>query len=313
MLGTMSELSDTQHPAPSIQHLSWRIRDGEIPLDRPVVVGVLNVTPDSFSDGGEFLAPDAARRRADELVTEGADAIDIGGESTRPHGARLVSAEEELARVLPIVEWLRREHPRLPLSVDTTKSVVARKALEAGAHIINDVSAARLDMHMCDVVAAARAGIILMHSRGSVETMATYDFAMYDQDPVGDVMYELSASAVRAEKVGIPHESIVLDPGIGFAKRTEHSVAVLHGLDRLLSLGYPIMVGASRKRVVGRLSGVAQPQERLAGTLGAHVVALTRGARLFRVHDVREHREALAVAWAIIRSASPINSPPATP
>jgi dihydropteroate synthase len=168
-------------------------------------------------------------------------------------------------------------------------------------------------MHMCDVVAAAGAGIILMHSRGSVETMATYDFAMYDQDPVGDVMYELSASAARAVKVGIPRESIVLDPGIGFAKRTEHSVAVLYGLDRLLSLGYPIMVGASRKRVVGRLSGVPQPQERLAGTLGAHVVALTRGARLFRVHDVKEHREALAVAWAIIGSAPPINSPPTTP
>ena len=301
-----------QHLAPSTQHLAWRIRDGEIPLDRPVVVGVLNVTSDSFSDGGEFLAPEAARRRADELLIEGADAIDIGGESTRPH-ARVVSGEEELARVLPVVEWLRREHPRTPISVDTTKSVVARAALDAGAHIINDVSAARLDMHMCDVVAAAGAGIILMHSRGSVETMATYDFAMYDQDPVGDVMYELSASAARAEKVGIPRESIVLDPGIGFAKRTEHSVAVLHGLERLLSLGYPIMVGASRKRVVGRLSGVPQPQERLAGTLGAHVVALTRGARLFRVHDVKEHREALAVAWAIIASPPPTNSPPTTP
>lgn len=308
----MSELSDTQHPAPITQHLAWRIRDGQIPLDRPVVVGVLNVTSDSFSDGGEFLAPEAARRRADELLTEGADAIDIGGESTRPH-ARVVSEEEEFARVLPVVEWLRREHPRTPISVDTTKSVVARAALDAGAHIINDVSAARLDMHMCDVVAAAGAGIILMHSRGSVETMATYDFAMYDQDLVGDVMYELAASAARAVKVGIPRESIVLDPGIGFAKRTEHSVAVLHGLDRLLSLGYPIMVGASRKRVVGRLSGVPQPQERLAGTLGAHVVALTRGARLFRVHDVKEHREALAVAWAIIASQPPINSPPTTP
>ncbi len=279
---------------------AWRIRDGEIPLDRPVVVGVLNVTPDSFSDGGVYLTPDAARRHADELVAEGADAIDIGGESTRPQGAHRVSEHEERSRVVPVVDWLRREHPRIPISVDTTKSVVARAVLDAGAHIINDVSGGRLDGHMCELVAVAGAGIVLMHSRGSVETMATYDFALYDDDPVRDVMYELSASATRAREAGIPRECIVLDPGIGFAKRTEHSVAVLRGLDRIGSLGYPLMVGASRKRIVGELSGVKDPRVRLAGTLGAHVVALTRGARLFRVHDVKPHREALAVAWAIV-------------
>ncbi|MGH7710151.1 MAG: dihydropteroate synthase, partial [Gemmatimonadaceae bacterium] len=193
-----------------------------------------------------------------------------------------------------------REHPAFPVSVDTTKSTVARAALDAGARIINDVSGGRLDMDLCDVVAAAGAGIILMHSRGSVEPMATYDFALYDDDPVRDVMHELSASATRALEAGIPREGIVLDPGIGFAKRTEHSVAVLRGLDRIGSLGYPIMVGASRKRMVGELSGVKDPRVRLAGTIGAHVVALTRGARLFRVHDVRAHKEALAVAWAIV-------------
>ncbi len=266
-----------------------------------MIVGVLNVTPDSFSDGGAYLSPDDARRRADELIQEGADAIDIGGESTRPQGARAVSADEERSRVVPIVDWLRRQHPAFPVSVDTTKSTVARAALDAGARIINDVSGGRLDMNLCDVVAAAGAGIVLMHSRGSVETMATYDFALYDHDAVRDIMHELSASATRALESGIPRESIVLDPGIGFAKRTEHSVAVLRELERICSLGYPVMVGASRKRVIGELSGVSEPHGRLAGTIGAHVVALARGARIFRVHDVRPHREALAVAWAIAR------------
>lgn len=277
----------------------WRVRDGQIALDHPVIVGVLNVTPDSFSDGGVFLAPDDAKRHADRLIAEGADVIDVGGESTRPHGARAVSAEEERARVVPIVDWLRREHPNFPVSVDTTKSTVARAALDAGARIINDVSGGRLDMRLCDVVGAARAGIVLMHSRGGVETMATYDFALYDHDPVRDIMHELSASATRALESGIQHEAIVLDPGLGFAKRTEHSVAVLRELHRICSLGYPVMVGGSRKRTIGELSRVTEPRDRLAGTIGAHVVALTRGARLFRVHDVAPHREALAVAWAI--------------
>jgi dihydropteroate synthase len=283
----------------------WFVRDREISLDHPIIVGVLNVTPDSFSDGGVYLTPEAARRRADELVSEGADVIDIGGESTRPQGAQRVSDEEERARVVPIIAWLRREHPNVPISVDTTKSTVATAALEVGAHIINDVSGGRLDMYMCDVVAAAKAGIILMHSRGSVETMAKYDYALYGDDPVRDIMHELSASATRALESGIPREGIVLDPGIGFAKRSEHSIAVLRELGRIVSLGFPVMVGASRKRVVGELSGVKDPRVRLAGTLGAHVVALARGARLFRVHDVKAHREALAVAWSLSRGQTP--------
>lgn len=265
-----------------------------------MIVGVLNVTPDSFSDGGVYLAPDNARRRAEELIGEGADAIDIGGESTRPQGARSVSAEEERARVVPIVDWLRRQHPSLPVSVDTTKSAVASAALDAGARIINDVSGGRLDMRVCDVVASAKAGIVLMHSRGGVETMATYDHALYDEDPVRDIMHELSASAMRALESGITPSQIVLDPGIGFAKRAEHSLAVLRDIERICSLGYPLMLGASRKRIIGELSGVREPQARLAGTIAAHVVALMRGARLFRVHDVKPHREALAVAWATL-------------
>jgi dihydropteroate synthase len=213
-----------------------------------------------------------------------------------------VPAEEELRRVIPVIEALRREYPDVPLSVDTTKSAVARAALDAGAHAINDVSGGRLDMKMCDTVAEAGAGIILMHSRGGVDTMASYQWALYGEDPVRDIMHEMNASAERALDSGIPHDAIVLDPGIGFAKRSEHSIALLQRLPRLAQLGYPLMVGASRKRVVGELSGVNAPEQRLPGTLAAHVTALINGARLFRVHDVRAHREALGVAWGLLHN-----------
>jgi dihydropteroate synthase len=276
----------------------WSIRDRQLPLDRPVIVGILNVTPDSFSDGGTYLTPNAAVTRACQMMAEGVDLIDIGGESTRPKAIN-VPLEEELRRVLPVVQTLRREYPNVALSVDTTKSDVARAALAAGAHVINDVSGGRLDMHMCDVVASARAGIILMHSRGGVDSMASYQWALYGEDPVRDIMHEMNASAERALDSGIPRDAIVLDPGIGFAKRSEHSIAVLQQLQRIAGLGYPLLVGASRKRVVGELSGVDEPDRRLAGTIAAHVTALMNGARLFRVHDVRAHREALSVAWAL--------------
>ncbi|MGQ0538105.1 MAG: dihydropteroate synthase, partial [Gemmatimonadaceae bacterium] len=282
----------------------WQVRDKTLVLDRPIIVGVLNVTPDSFSDGGLHLTLDAARRHADEIVSLGADAVDIGGESTRPQGAARVSAAEELRRVMPVVTAVRRAHPHLPISVDTTKSEVARVVLEAGADIINDVAAGRLDSAMFGVVAAANAGIILMHSRGDVESMARYELAVYGDDPVGDVVRELRECATRALESGVARERIVLDPGIGFAKRTAHSVAMLAGLGRISALGYPVLVGASRKRMVGELSGVTDPRLRLAGSLGAHVAALMRGARLFRVHDVKAHREALTVAWAVLNSAA---------
>jgi dihydropteroate synthase len=234
------------------------------------------------------------------MIDEGADVIDIGGESTRP-GMRPVPAAVELERVLPVLGAVRRDHPGVAISVDTSKAVVAGACLAEGADAINDVTGLREEPAIADAAAAAGAGLVLMHSRGGMEQLASYELATYGDDVVGEVCEELRASVARAGAAGVPAEALVVDPGIGFSKRTEHSVAMLRGIDRLASLGFPVMVGASRKRVIGELTGEKRPGERDRGTVGAHVAALARGARLFRVHDVRAHREALDVAWQILR------------
>jgi len=280
---------------------AWAIRSGSFSLDRPVILGIINVTPDSFSDGGQFFSPEQAVAQGLRLVEEGADVLDIGGESTRPQGAEPVDASEELRRVVPVVRSLRERLPQVPLSVDTVKSGVARAVLEEGVEIINDVSAFRLDPAMAAVCAEARAGVILMHSRGGVSEMGTYRFATYGADVMGDVIGELRSAATAAECAGVERTRIALDPGIGFAKRTEHSVAVIGALDRLANLGYPVAIGVSRKRFVGELSGVSTPADRVDGTIAANVMALTLGARIFRVHDVRAARRALDVAWSILQ------------
>jgi len=280
---------------------AWAIRSGSFSLDRPVILGIINVTPDSFSDGGQFFSPEQAVAQGLRLVEEGADVLDIGGESTRPQGAEPVDASEELRRVVPVVRSLRERLPQVPLSVDTVKSGVARAVLEEGVEIINDVSAFRLDPAMAAVCAEARAGVILMHSRGGVSEMGTYRFATYGADVMGDVIGELQSAATAAECAGVERTRIALDPGIGFAKRTEHSVAVIGALDRLANLGYPVAIGVSRKRFVGELSGVSTPADRVDGTIAANVMALALGARIFRVHDVRAARRALDVAWSILQ------------
>jgi len=280
---------------------AWAIRSGSFSLDRPVILGIINVTPDSFSDGGQFFSPEQAVAQGLRLVEEGADVLDIGGESTRPQGAEPVDASEELRRVVPVVRSLRERLPQVPLSVDTVKSGVARAVLEEGVEIINDVSAFRLDPAMAAVCAEARAGVILMHSRGGVSEMGTYRFATYGADVMGDVIGELRSAATAAECAGVERTRIALDPGIGFAKRTEHSVAVIGALDRLANLGYPVAIGVSRKRFVGELSGVSTPADRVDGTIAANVMALALGARIFRVHDVRAARRALDVAWSILQ------------
>ena len=280
---------------------AWAIRSGFFSLDRPVILGIINVTPDSFSDGGQFFSPEQAVAQGLRLVEEGADVLDIGGESTRPQGAEPVDAPEELRRVVPVVRSLRARLPQVPLSVDTVKSGVARAMLDEGVEIINDVSAFRLDPAMAAVCAEARAGVILMHSRGGVSEMGTYRFATYGADVMGDVIGELQSAATAAECAGVERTRIALDPGIGFAKRTEHSVAVIGALDRLANLGYPVAIGVSRKRFVGELSGVSTPADRVDGTIAANVMALALGARIFRVHDVRAARRALDVAWSILQ------------
>jgi dihydropteroate synthase len=269
-----------------------------ISLDRPVVFGILNVTPDSFSDGGRHFSPAAALAHAERLVAEGADALDIGGESTRP-GAEPVDAAEEARRVVPIVREVARRFPDAPLSIDTTKSEVAAAALDAGATIVNDVSAFRLDPRMAQICAERGAAVVLMHSRGGVADMATFDHATYGADPVGEMVAELARSVAAARAAGVSGDAIVVDPGIGFAKRPAESLRALAELARFAALGHALMVGVSRKRFIGEITGVREPAARVHGTTGANVAALERGARLFRVHDVGAARQALDVAWAI--------------
>ena len=281
---------------------AWRIKGRELVIDRPLIVGILNVTPDSFSDGGQFESTHAALAQVERMVAEGADAVDIGGESTRPQGARSVTVAEETSRVLPIVRAVRGRFATLPISVDTTKSEVASAALVEGADIINDVSGFRIDPRMGEIAAAAHAGVVLMHSRGLVEEMGTYRHANYANDIVAEIRDELAGSLMDALEAGVDRRAIVLDPGIGFAKRSEHSLRVLAELERLISLGCAIMVGVSRKRFIGELSGVATARDRVAGTVGANVAALLHGARLFRVHDVAPNRQALDVAWGVIQA-----------
>ena len=265
-------------------------------------MGILNVTPDSFSDGGRFDDPARAVEQAARMIAEGADIIDVGGESTRPQGATPVSAADERARVVPVIRELARRFPVTALSIDTVKSDVAAAALGAGARIVNDVSGFRLDPRMAVLCAGERCGVVLMHSRGDVSTMGTYEHASYD-DVVPAVIDELRASLDVALASGIDAAAIVVDPGLGFAKRPEHSLAVIAALPRIVALGAPVLLGASRKRFIGELTGVHDPSARQYGTVGANVAGLLLGARIFRVHDVAPSRQALDVAWAVMEAA----------
>jgi dihydropteroate synthase len=261
-------------------------------------MGIVNVTPDSFSDGGSYFACDAAVEHANELLAEGADILDIGGESTRPQSAEPVPVEEELRRVLPVVRTLAKKHPEAIISVDTVKAAVADAAMQAGAHIVNDVSGFRLDAGMAAVCARHEAGVVLMHSRGSVSDMATYAHAEY-ANFLGEMQGELRERVDAALTAGVRPECIAVDPGIGFSKRPEHSLLALACLDRLVTWGFPVVVGASRKRFIGQLTGAREPAQRRDGSVGAAVAAYARGAQVLRVHDVAATRRALHVAAAI--------------
>ncbi len=277
---------------------TWRTAQGEIALDRPILVGILNVTPDSFSDGGRYAGLDEARAQAGRLVREGAAIVDVGGESTRPGRDEPVPEAEELRRVVPVVEAIRRDLPEAVVSVDTVKAGVARAALDAGAAILNDVTALRHDPELAAVAASAGAGVVLMHSRGTLLEIASYAHAEYGGDPVPAVLTELAAAMERATAHGVRADAIVVDPGLGFSKTPEQNMLVCDRLAALLSLGRPVLVGPSRKRFVGTITGLdAAERDRASATVCA--LAWERGARLFRVHDVAAAREALAVAQAI--------------
>jgi dihydropteroate synthase len=282
---------------------------------RPNIFGILNVTPDSFSDGGNFVSTETAIAQADRMISEGADAIDVGGESTRP-GAKPVPVREELKRVLPAIRAIRSRWSDVAISIDTVKSEVASAALAEGASIVNDVSGMSLDPDMPRVCAEAGCSVVLMHSRGTVGEMASYEMATYGRDPVGEVLSELEERIQVAQCAGIHPGRIALDPGIGFSKNTGHSLATLVELPRIVAAGYPVFIGASRKRVIAELirftsasgsgssgttlaPGMISNEDRDMATVGVNVVAFFAGARIFRVHQVRPNRLALDAAWAL--------------
>jgi len=262
----------------------------------PCVMGVLNVTPDSFSDGGLFVHPEAAVRQGVEMAEEGAAIVDVGGESTRP-GSDRVSVEQEISRVLPIVEALQ-SRVAARISVDTSKAEVARRALAAGAAIVNDVSALRVDPEMVEVVADAGCPVCLMHMLGAPKTMQ--EDPRYD-DVVDDVSRFLEERLAFAVARGVREEQVMLDPGIGFGKTLAHNLLLLRHLDRFAALGRPVVLGTSRKRFLGAILD-AEPQDRLFGTVATTVMGALAGATVFRVHDVRPNVEALRVTEAVRRA-----------
>ena len=279
------------------QAARWATARGAVALDGPLVVGILNITPDSFSDGGAFTDPAVAVAHAESLVAAGAGMIDVGAESTRPGRPASVPAAEEWRRLEPVLRALATRLPSTPVSVDTVKGETAERALDAGAWAINDVSGLRLDPSIADICARHAAGLILMHSRGTVEDMATYDHAQYT-DVVAEVTRERAARVTAATARGVARASIVLDPGLGFAKTPEQSRAALDGIPALLELGFPVMIGPSRKRFLGLPSGASMP-ERDDATAAACATGYLLGARLFRVHAVGPTVEALAAAQGI--------------
>ena len=268
-------------------------------LDRTRVMGIVNVTPDSFSDGGNHASTDAAVAHALKLAEAGADILDIGGESTRP-GAQEVSLEEELRRVVPVIERLARQ-TGLPISVDTCKPEVMRAAVQAGAGMINDVCALRREGAL-DTAAALGVPVVLMHMLGEPRSMQ--EDPRYD-DVVAQVHRFLAERIFAAELAGIPKKHLVADPGFGFGKTTRHNLELLAGLERLAELGVPVLAGLSRKRSIGELTGRQVPAERVAGSVAAHLLAAQRGARIVRVHDVAATVDALKVWEAVAAVPAP--------
>ncbi len=275
----------------------WKIARRSLAYgERTLVMGILNVTPDSFSDGRKFLLLDQAVAHAERLIEEGADIIDVGGESTRP-GSEFVSEQEEMDRVLPVIERLSPQ-TTIPISVDTTKAPVARAALEAGAEIVNDVSGLRFDPKVAEVVAAKGAGLVLMHSRGTPKDMQQLPPA---ENILNEVISGLRESVRVAGERGVLRNNIAIDPGIGFGKTVEQNLELIAKLDQITRefAQFPILIGTSRKSFLGRLLGGAPADQRLSGSLATVVASVLHGAHIVRVHDVRESVEAVRVADAI--------------
>lgn len=280
--------------------LSMQGRSCTLDLRRPLIMGILNVTPDSFFSGSRAGSVDHALARARQMVAEGADIIDIGGESTRP-GAALVGEQEELDRVMPVIEALAGELS-CPLSIDTNKSAVVRAAVAAGAEFVNDISGFVFDPAMADTVAACGAGAFLMHTRGKPAAMQTDTVYL---DLLAEVMVYLEKAVERAEAAGIPRCKLAVDPGIGFGKNLDGNLDILCRLRELHTLRLPVLLGTSRKGFIGQIVGQSDPAERLNGTLATVALGVACGVQIFRVHDVRPAREAALMAWAVVHRQRP--------
>ncbi len=276
-----------------MDNLFWQCGDMRLPLAQPLVMGILNVTPDSFSDGGTHDSVEAAVAHGLRMIEEGADIVDVGGESTRP-GARPVPVDEECRRVVPVIRALAEASDRV-ISIDTRKAAVARRALAAGASIVNDITALTADRDMLAVVRDSGAGAVLMHMQGKPETMQ--QAPRYD-DVVAEVHAWLARRVKEVTAAGVPGDRLAIDPGIGFGKTLEHNLALLGALTRFNEIGRPLLVGLSRKGFVGTITG-APVESRLAGSLTALVWCIWRGAAILRVHDVRASREAVRMATAL--------------
>lgn len=279
----------------------WQIRGRQLSLEKTLIMGILNMTPDSFSDGGEIGSVDDALRRAERMIVEGANVIDIGGESSRP-GSTPVGSNDEIARVVPAIEAIAKRFDT-PISVDTTKSDVARAALDAGAEIVNDISAFRFDAAMPAIAAEYKCGVILMHSRGRFETL-------HETPPADDIFEDVTSDFRRAiataKDARIAEEYIALDVGIGFGKTLEQNLALIDGFGRLRDefSNYAFVIGTSRKSFIGKISGGASVGERLEGSLATAAIAVYNGVNIVRTHDIKETSAALKVVDAICRNSS---------
>lgn len=267
---------------------------------RPLVMGILNVTPDSFSDGGEFFDPAVAVEHAARMTAQGADLLDLGAESSRP-GSEPVADDEQIRRLVPVIERIRASETNIPISVDTRRAVVAEAALDAGADLVNDISALRDDPALARLIARRDVGVVLMHMQGTPATMQerpTYD------DVVAEILAFFSERIAAAAEVGIDPRRIIIDPGIGFGKKSVHNMTLLRRLDAFRPLGRPILVGTSRKMFIGGVTAKASPTDRLMGTAATVAAAVLAGTNIVRVHDVAEMREVVEMAYAIARAGA---------
>jgi dihydropteroate synthase len=276
-----------------LKNMNWKIKDKILKLDKPLIMGILNVTPDSFYDGGKYFEIDKAIERGIEIEKEGADIIDIGGQSTRP-GSKFVSEIEEMERVLPVIEILSKEL-NIPISCDTFRSKVAEKAIEKGARIINDISAFEIDKNLLDVIKNSDCGYVLMHMKGTPENM---QINPYYEDVIGEICEFFENKLKIIEENNIDIERVVIDPGIGFGKRVCDNVEILKNIDKFKRFNRPILIGTSRKSFIGKILNI-EPEERLSPTIATNVYAFLKGANIFRVHDVKEVKKGLDIIYKI--------------